>query len=128
LGAIFLALATIAALVFGVLNFQQRLLFSLPDDGVSWLDGSSGIQAFAVAGNSPAARAGVRAGDQILAIDGVAVHRALDVTKRLWMVGVWGQVQYRLQREGQPFLARMVVEPAPRPITVENYLRVVGLI
>ena len=46
LGAIFLALATMAAVVFGIINFQQRLLFNVPDDGVSWIDSPLGIQAF----------------------------------------------------------------------------------
>ncbi len=128
LGAIFLALATIAAVTFGLINFQQRLLFSVPDDGASWLDGAGGIQAFAVAENSPASRAGIKAGDRLLAIDGLAVHRALDVTKRLWNLGVWAQAQYRLERNGQPFLARIVLEPAPKPVTIENYLRAVGLL
>jgi two-component system NtrC family sensor kinase len=128
LGAIFLALATVAAVAFGIVNFQQRLLFNVPDDGVSWLDSSSGIRAFAVAANSPAAHAGVRAGDRLLAVDGLAVHRALDVTKRLWAVGLWSQVQYRLERDGQPFQARVVIAPAPRPVSIENYLRVVGLL
>jgi two-component system NtrC family sensor kinase len=128
LGAIFLALATAAAVAFAIVNFQQRLLFNVPDDGVSWLDGSSGIQAFAVASNSPAERAGIKAGDRLVAIDGLAVHRALDVTKRLWAVGLWAQVQYRLERDGKPYQARVVVAPAPKPVTIENYLRIVGLL
>ena len=128
LGAIFLALATVAAVSFGIINFQQRLLFDVPDDGVSWLDGSSGIQAFAVAQDSPAERAGIKAGDSLLAIDGLAVHRSLDVTKRLWAAGLLAQVQYGLERGGQPFQARVVVEPAPKPVTIENYLRVTGLL
>jgi len=128
LGAIFLALATVAAVSFGIINFQQRLLFDVPDDGVSWLDSSSGIQAFAVSGNSPAERAGIKAGDQLVAIDGLAVHRALDVTKRLWAAGLWAQVQYGLERGEQPFQAKVVVEPAPKPATIENYLRVTGLL
>jgi PAS domain S-box-containing protein len=127
-GAVVLALATIAAVSFGIINFQQRLLFDTPDDGVSWVDGESGIQAFAVAENSPAGRAGIRSGDQLLTVDGLAVHRALDMTKRLWSVGLWGQVQYELQRNGQPFQARLVVEPAPKPVTIENYLRVTGVL
>src|SRR3954469_21073350 len=128
LGAIFLALATVAAVAFGVVNFQQRLLFSVPDDGVSWRDSPSGIQAFAVASNSPGARAGIQSGDHILAIDGLTVHRALDVTKRLWTTGVWAQAQYRLERDGRPFQVRLIIEPAPKPVTIENYLRVVGLL
>ena len=100
LGAILLALATMAAVAFGIINFQQRLLFHIPDDGVSWIDSPAGIQAFTVAEKSPAARAGIKAGDHLTAVDGLAVHRALDVTKRLWAVGLWGQVRYRLERGG----------------------------
>ena len=128
LGAIFLALATVAAVSFAIINLQQRMLFDVPDDGVSWVDSPSGIQAFAVAENSPAARAGVKAGDILLAVDGLAVHRALDATKRLWSVGVWGQLRYELERTGESFQASLIVEPAPKPVTIENYLRVVGLL
>ena len=79
-----MALATIAAVSFAIINFQQRMLFNVPDDGVSWVDSASGIQAYTVAENSPAARAGIKAGDHLLAVDGLALHRALNVTKRLW--------------------------------------------
>jgi membrane-associated protease RseP (regulator of RpoE activity) len=117
-----------AAIVFGIINFQQRLLFSVPDDGVSWVDSPAGIQAFTMGEDSPAARAGIKAGDHLTAVDGLAVHRALDVTKRLWAVGLWGQVRYGLERSGEAFQASLIVEPAPKPVTIENYLRVVGLL
>ena len=35
LGAVVLALLTVAAIVFAVLNFQQRSRFIVPDDGVT---------------------------------------------------------------------------------------------
>ncbi len=38
LGAVILALLTVAAIVFAVLNFQQRSRFIVPDDGVTWID------------------------------------------------------------------------------------------
>ena len=38
LGAVALALLTLAAMVFAVLNFQQRSRFVVPDDGVTWMD------------------------------------------------------------------------------------------
>jgi PAS domain S-box-containing protein len=128
LAAILLALATVAAVAFGVINFQQRLIFEVPDDGVSWLDGVSGIEAFAVAPASPAERAGIKTGDRLVAMDGVPVGRALDVTKRLWGSGAWSQVDYRLQRGGQPFEARVLVAPAPNPSSIEHYLRFTGLL
>ena len=38
LGAVVLALLTLAAVIFAVLNFQQRSRFIQPDDGVTWMD------------------------------------------------------------------------------------------
>ena len=58
LGAVVLALATLAAMIFAWLNFVQRTQFDSPDDGVIWLDTTLGVQAQQVAENSPAARAG----------------------------------------------------------------------
>jgi len=60
LGAVVLALATLAAMIFAWLNFVQRENFDTPDDGVAWLDTASGAQAWKLAPNSPAARAGIR--------------------------------------------------------------------
>ena len=57
LGAVVLALATLAAMIFAWLNFVQRAEFETPDDGVVWLDTTQGIQAQQVAPNSPALRA-----------------------------------------------------------------------
>ena len=84
LGAAVLALATLAAIVFGTINFQQRSMFTAPDDGVSWIEGQSGVAARYVSPNSPAANAGLRTGDRVLAINDVPIHSPIDVSKRLW--------------------------------------------
>lgn len=128
LGAALLALATLTAVVFGIINFQQRLSFSVPDDGVSWLDEPGGTQAWQVAANSPASKAGVRPGDYLVAINGQDVHNALDVTKRLWRVGLWSEARYRLERGGRQFETALITAPADKPASIENYLRVVGLL
>ena len=39
LGAVILALATVAAVVFAWLNFVQRSRYDVVDDGVAWTDG-----------------------------------------------------------------------------------------
>ena len=127
LGAAVLALATLAAIVFGIINFQQRAIFSTPDDGVSWLDTSSGVLAWHISPNSPAANAGIRTGDNVLAINDVPIHSAIDVTKRLWHIGLWSQAHYRIERGGKQFEAQLVTQPAERPASIENYLRIVGL-
>ncbi len=128
LGAAVLAIATLAAIVFGIINFQQRAIFSTPDDGISWIEGPSGITAWHISPNSPASNAGIRVGDTILAINDAPVHSSIDVTKRLWRIGLWTQAHYTIERGGKQFEAQLVIQPAERPASIENYLRVVGLL
>jgi PAS domain S-box-containing protein len=128
LGAAVLALATLAAIVFGIINFQQRTIFSVPDDGVSWIEGPSGVIAWHISPNSPAAHAGIRTGDSVLAINDAPIHSSIDVTKRLWRIGLWSQAHYRISRGGKQFEAQLVIQPADRPSSIEDYLRVVGLL
>jgi two-component system, NtrC family, sensor kinase len=127
-GAVVLVLLTIGAIVFGAINFQQRLSFDVPDDGVSWVDSQQGLSAKFVAPNSPAERAGLRSGDVLVSIDGEPLSRAVDVTKRLWGLGIWSQARYEIRRQSRTFDTSVITAPAPKPISTENYLRVVGLL
>ncbi len=128
LGAAVLALATLAAVIFALLNFDQRTRYELVDDGVAWLDTAHGIQAWQVAPNSPAAHAGIRPDDLLLTIDGVPVVRASMVPSRLTRAGLWTQVRYKLSRNGEEFETPLVTAPAEKPASTENYLRIVGLL
>ena len=127
LGAVVLALATLTAVVFAWLNLLQRITFETPDDGVAWLDNSTGVEAWKLAPDSPAAYAGIRAGDVLVAIDGVPVKTQVQVSKRLWRAGLWSQVRYQLARQGQEFATTLVTAPARKRVSVENYERVLGL-
>jgi PAS domain S-box-containing protein len=127
-GAVVLALATLAAMTFGWINFVQRSKFDLVDDGVAWTDSSAGIEAWRVAPDSPAAGAGIRPGDLLLTINDAAVPNAAHVARRLFRAGLWTQLRYKLSRNGEEFETRLITTPAHKPITVENYLRVVGLL
>jgi two-component system, NtrC family, sensor kinase len=127
-GAVVLALATLAAVIFAWLNFLQRSHFDLVDDGVAWSDSASGIEAWKVAPDSPASAAGIRAGDILLAIDDAHVPSAAHVARRLYRAGLWTQLRYKLSRNGEEFETRLITTPPHKPISVENYLRVVGLL
>jgi two-component system, NtrC family, sensor kinase len=127
-GAVVLALATLAAVIFAWLNFLQRTRYDLVDDGVAWTDTSTGIEAWKVTPNSPAAAAGIRPGDELLAIDDLAVPNEKHVAQRLFRAGLWTQLRYKLSRNGEEFEARLITAPAQKPLAVENYERVVGLL
>src|ERR1700740_3132420 len=127
-GAVVLALATLAAIVFAWLNFLQRSRYEQVDDGVAWSDGVAGVEAWKVAPDSPASVAGIHPGDVLLAINDVAVPRAAVVPNRLYRAGLWTQLRYKLSRNGEQFATRLITTPPHKPISVENYLRVVGLL
>src|SRR5437879_3594644 len=128
LGAVVLALATLAAVIFALINFDQRSRFEVVYDGVAWLDTDHGIQASRIASYSPATSAGIRPGGVLLAINSAAVSRAAEVARRLDRAGLWTQVRYKLSRGGQEFETPLLTAPAEKPLATENYLRIVGLL
>src|SRR5467141_2007576 len=128
LGAVVLALATLAAVIFALINFDQRSRFEVVYDGVAWLDSDHGIQASRISPNSPATRAGIRPGDVLLTINSAKVTRAAEVARRLDRAGLWTQVRYKLSRGGEEFDTPLLTAPAEKPLATENYLRVVGLL
>jgi two-component system, NtrC family, sensor kinase len=105
LGAVVLALATLAAVIFALLNFDQRSRYEVVYDGVTWIDTDHGVQARHVTPNSPATRAGIRAGDILLTFNGVPATKATDVARRLDRAGLWTLIRYKLARNGQEFEA-----------------------
>jgi two-component system NtrC family sensor kinase len=127
LGAVVLALATLAAMIFALINFDQRSRYEVVYDGVAWLDTDHGIQARQVSPNSPASRAGIRSGDVLLMINSTPLARAAEVAHRLDRAGLWTQVRYKLSRGGEEFETPLVTASTEKPLTTENYLRIVGL-
>src|SRR5215831_941717 len=128
LGAVVLALATLAAVIFALVNFDQRSRYEQVFDGVTWIDTEHGVQARNVSPNSPASHTAIRAGDILLEFNGAAISRATEVARRLDRAGLWTQVHYKLLRNGEEFETPLVTAPADKPLTTENYLRVVGLL
>src|SRR5271154_172174 len=128
LGAVTLALLTLAAVIFAVLNFQQRSRFVVPDDGVTWMDTASGVMAWHVAPGTPADRAGLKQGDYIETLHATPIHRAVDVTKLLFRAGPWTEVKYQIRRGGESFEVPLVTAPQGNPFEIENYLRVTALL
>src|ERR1700680_2864758 len=128
LGAVVLALLTVSAVVLAILNFQQRSRFITPDDGVSWTNTSQGVSAWYVSPDSPAAKAGIKPGDIMEAVNGSAIHDASQVTQHLWRLGTWMEARYRIHRAGGSFETKLITVPAEKPAALWNYLSVVALL
>ena len=125
---VFLALLSLALVVFGVLNFEQRRIYQLPDDGASWVDTAQGVRAWMVAPDSPAEKAGILQGDKLEAINQVPIRRSADAAGEVFRAGVWSQATYDLTREGRPFRTLVVIAPQANSTSLRLYLDLVGLI
>ena len=115
LGAVTLALLTLAAIIFAVLNFQQRSRFVVPDDGITWMDTAQGVMAWHVVSGAPGDRAGIRQGDYVESVRGTRIRRATDVTRLLWRAGPWTEVRYKILRDGESFEVPLVTAPQENP-------------
>src|SRR5439155_25466216 len=114
LGAVVLALATLAAVIFALLNFDQRNRYDQTYDGVTWIDTEQGVQARHVAPNSPASHTAIHSGDILVTFNGAPISRAAEVARWLERAGLWTLVHYKLSRNGQEFETLLVTAPAEK--------------
>jgi two-component system, NtrC family, sensor kinase len=84
-------------LTLGLANIIIRATWHEADDGVLWVNRVEGVTAFDVAAGTPAARAGIKPGDLLEAVNGAYVERTTDIVDRL-----------RTSREGQPVSYRIL--------------------
>src|SRR5207244_4903957 len=122
-------LLTLAILILGGLNAQQKRRYIPPDDGASWIEGQHGIQARLVVADGPADKAGIRRGDVLKAINGHDIRNDRHVTQVLYELGVWSRATYTLDRDGKEFDTTLVVSPSPEQfLRHQQHLETIGLI
>ena len=109
-----LAVVLVAALLcLAAANVVVRATWNERVDGVLWVDGSAGVVAAEVALDEAGARAGVEAGDVLLAVDGVPVQSTRDLVERLHARQLADHVAYTLLRLDQSRLIDVTLQPAP---------------
>ena len=133
--AVVLAAVTLAACVFAGLNLAAESSYNVPTDGIWWLEARGGLCAEQVPADSPGARAGVRAGDVLQAIDEHATPSLAAFVRQSFSDGIYGNANYSIVRPAARCKAepasthleiKVVLEPTDRSI---NYgLRLIALV
>ena len=105
---------TVAGVYCAIVNFRQQTQYHLPDDGVTWVDRTTGngqnqVLALHVTAGSPGYNAGIRAADVLLQVAGHAIAKTIDVPQALQRVGIWNKTEYIVQRDNVPVPAQVIV-------------------
>jgi len=124
--AVFLALISVAAVVFAWINFQKASEFPTPTDGVWWTEDGSHLRAQRVDPDSAGEKAGVKRGDLLLSVDGRDVTNVGSLERQLYRVGIWSKATYSLGRDGVVLEAPLILVPSDQSLNLG--LRLIALV
>ncbi len=124
--AVVLFLLTVAAVVFAGFNFQTEHASAVPDDGVWWIEQNGHLIADRVDPNGPGARAGIKAGDQLVSVNGQEIKDTPGLVRQLYRTGVWSKASYSLMRQSVTLDSQVILVPFDR--SLNSWLRFIALI
>src|SRR5574340_454322 len=114
--AVVLSIFTVAAAVFGWINWQKERQFETPYDGVWWVEHQGQLTARRVDPSGPGARAGLKVGDVLLAVNDHPVSAVSGLTRQMFRAGTWSKTNYSLVRGGVPVKVPIILVPFDRSL------------
>jgi two-component system, NtrC family, sensor kinase len=111
---VLLALFTLAAAVFASFNFIQESNYQSPTDGVWWLEAHSGLEAQRVVAGGPGERAGLKAGDLLIAANGATTPRWASLTYQMIQAKVYSTITYTIMRDGVRLEVPVILDATDR--------------
>jgi len=124
--AILLTVLTAAAIALAWINFQKESEFQVPEDGVWWIEQNGTLTADRVEANGPGAKAGIKQGDQLVAVDQRPVPSSAALNRQMYRVGAWSKATYSLVRHSVPVDSTVILVPADK--SLNSWLRLIALI
>jgi len=120
-------LVGVALGALGVYNLVLKATWSVMDDGVFWVSAPQGVVAARIAHGHPGDRAGVRAGDILIAVDGREVMSSSAVEAVLASHRPGDRMTYTLLRQAERRQLDVRVRPLPKGnVSAFYYLSLVG--
>ena len=103
-------------LLAGLVNIVQRATLDDVEDGVLWVQRSTGVVAAEVDPRSPAGKAGIHPGDVLLAVDGQPIEARDDVYALQQSAARGARHTYTLLTLGDRRVAQVALAPIPRGV------------
>lgn len=126
LAVVLLAVSTLAATILAGFNFVEENHFQQPVDGVWWMEARGGLVAEQVPKDGPGQRAGIKAGDLLLAANQQPTPRIAFLTREWFRTGPYGKATYTIVREGVKFDIPIILDAQDR--SLNQVLRLVALV
>ncbi len=123
---VLLVLLTATAVTFAGLNFFKEHASLVPYDGVVWDERGGHLVASRVEAKGPGDHAGIKAGDQLVAVERQETAGMPALMRQMYRRGVWAKATYSLVRGGIPLDTVVVLVPADR--SANDWLRFIALI
>jgi PAS domain S-box-containing protein len=111
------------------LNIREKRIYVSSEDGCTWVQTASGVQARVVTQEGPCDRAGIREGDFLVAINDRPIENESDVPTMLYALGPYSNPTYTLVRNGiESFSTPIYIESnSPRLVRQRLYLEIIGI-
>lgn len=119
---------TLVLLGLAVVGVRQQWKWRNPTDQVRWVKTSNGLRAARVPEQSPAWKAGIRAGDWLVAIGEQPVWRQHQLMHAWYAAGVGGWLRYALVHKGKLRQAWVWLTALPRHRLRYSYEELIGLL
>jgi len=121
-----LILLTVAGVTFAGINFQKERDIQTPSDGIRWTETNAGLRVDRMESNGPGAKAGIKVGDQLTAVNQHEVKNTAAQVGQLYRAGVWSKATYSLIRGSVPVDAVVILVPVDK--SVNQWKRFIALI
>lgn len=121
-----LGLLTVAAMVLGSVNFQKERESQVPSDQVWWLEQNGKLTADKVEEGGAGAKAGIKAGDAVVAVNQQPITQMADLERQLYRTGTWSKAAYSLLRGSIPVDASVILVPVDH--SLNGWLRLIALV
>ncbi len=126
IAAIVLAALTVAAVILASVNYTHENDFQVPTDGVWWAESNGGLVAQKVLAGSPGERAGIEAGDLLIAVNDRPILRIASLQRQIFSTGIYSRAMYSIMRYGIRLEIPVILVPKDRSINAG--LRLIALV
>lgn len=126
LAVVLLAVSTLAATILAGLNFVQENHYTVPVDGIWWVEAPGGLTAERVLDEGPGKRAGIKQGDLLVAANDKPTPRKAALGRVMARTGIYGKATYTIIRSGVKLDVPLILEAEDR--SMNQALRLIALV